>query len=172
MEAQNHAAAPLRSDTARQSTARQVVVACLIVAAAVGAITFVRAATTVRVRLDNVQTRHVVNYHSGVGTCRPSTADGGCPGVFVRLLPQIETPDDVPEDVVAAKLGIELPGQVDVSAVCGSSGNGITEILYPTGTRYTYRVRTSPPFFRQAVTSRVMTSFVPDGRVECLPAAG
>lgn len=151
---------------------RQAVIALAIVAATVGAIMLVRASTTVRVRLEDVRSSHIVNYHLGVGTCRPSFSDGSCPGVYVRLLPQIETPDDVSEDVVAARLGIELPGRVTVSAVCDGSRSGATQILYPTGTRYTYRVRTSPPFFQKTLTSRTMTSFVPDGRAACVPAGG
>lgn len=153
--------------------ARQLVIACLIAVVAIGGVVFVRAATTVRVSVTDVSTRHIVNFQLGVGTCRPVQSDrNSCPGSFVSLLPQIETPDDVAEGVVAHQLGIGLPGRVTVSAVCGTGSYGGTVIVYPSGTRYSYRVRTSPPFFRGAVTSRVMTSFVPDGKVRCMPVAG
>lgn len=155
------------------TTARQILLACLIVVVAIGGVVLVRAATTVHVSVTDVSTRHIVNFQLGVGTCRPDNSNGNsCAGNFVRLLPQIETPDDVAEDVVAEDLGIKLPGQVTILAKCGWDTHGATVILYPSGTKYTYRVRTSPPFFKKAVTSRVMTSFVPDGKVRCMPAAG
>lgn len=151
----------------------QLAIACLIVAAAVGGVALVRAATTARVDVIDVHTRQVVNFQLGVGTCHPDeSAHNSCPGNFVRLLPQIETPDDVTEDVVAHELGIALPGQVTVTAVCGSGSYGGAVIVYPSGTRYSYRVRISPPFFRTAKTSRTMTAFVPDGNVQCMPTAG